>query len=391
MLAKYGNINADMINASSYYRSGIRNLDTENYVDSYYVSDMVNSLEFLFISKNCPDKTIFDLLVGNIVLLLPIVFDNYSKHVKSNLRLFNSYTSFSNNYNEEYTNSSRAESVKDELDKFRNALQHGLYDIEYENGEPYLKYRYHNRNSFIYKKIALNELLRFTNDALKYSYNSSTSSKEWCEENRTAIAIVNNMKILCYCKSMSGSGYEFQNTIFTENHFLIMDDNFFEEMKYASIFAEFYSLYQKNLETMIGPNLYVASRTNNIAANYLNKTGNGEYFDFSILTGALVAQRTSDISLSTKMKNEVVNVEPVNDKLDRLLEKLNVLHHIRNAFAHGNVRIKSDGRIFVEDRDKVGNITYTNVHSIAEFEELLKGDNHQHIYGYLSNKSRRVA
>ena len=140
MKPKFGAINKKMIDAAAYYHSGIHNLDSEIATSMSWVKDIIDNQEFMFISENCPINTLFDLLIGNVVLLLPTIFDNYFETVKSDMRWFDFFNEFKINYDKDYNRIENANSVKDELSKFRNALEHGLYDVIYEDNEAYFLY-----------------------------------------------------------------------------------------------------------------------------------------------------------------------------------------------------------------------------------------------------------
>lgn len=419
MKPKFGAINKKMIDAAAYYHSGIHNLDSEIATSMSWVKDIIDNQEFMFISENCPINTLFDLLIGNVVLLLPTIFDNYFETVKSDMRWFDFFNEFKINYDKDYNRIENANSVKDELSKFRNALEHGLYDVIYEDNEAYFLYRYIKGKDFRYKKISLKTILRLADDALKFNINSSATKEMWQSENRLAIAITNNMKVICACKTKSNIEYELPDTTFTNEYFIIQDDNFFDEMKLAAIFTEYYALYQKNLETTIGPNLWLASKQENVLFNYLEKVKKGEYFDFSKLTGAIVSHRTQDISLVSKMKDELHNqlsetknnrslassyqykmleieigvpglkervIQPSFYKLGLMSNGINVLHHIRNAFAHGNVKITPELKIEITDKSN-DEITFHEVINLIEFISLTRGENLIQINQYLNDKS----
>ena len=95
----------------------------------------------------------------------------------------------------------------------------------------------------------------------------------------------------------------------------------------------------------------------------------------------------NDTKISDLEKSNILNVIVARKEfLFKYKNKLNVLHHIRNAFAHGRVNI-IDEHIHIIDKDRTGNVTYENVVSIDEFKILLNKNNLSLISVFLRENS----
>ena len=95
----------------------------------------------------------------------------------------------------------------------------------------------------------------------------------------------------------------------------------------------------------------------------------------------------NDRSLTEEQKQNIIaNINTRKNNILQYKDTLNVLHHIRNAYAHGLVSINSD-EICITDKDKSGNITYANVVSINTFRELMSKNNLSIVFKFLVDKN----
>lgn len=422
-------INGEMICAATMYETFINKIIQNDDGKLSNLDDI--SLNFLERYASDTNKIFLDLLVANISMLLPILMDEYLE--KGNPEeLFSKYGEFFKKRESDYSysksrsgrnvlyeiedNSNVRKAVNQSLAKFRHALEHGIYEITYDNEDAYIIYKYEkSKNSFVYKKVPLSVVISIIREMVDFNYLNNNT-------NRLAIGILNNMKLI-YQQLKSKHNFNYHYELLEERLFKEDDVGYFEDMKYASSFLAFYVYYQKHLEIAIGPmfsdyntrtiknrknitiipselvkNVYLDLSTLNLGELEDTALVNADVLDFETLirkydsyTG--MVKRFIEIN-SNYNKEEKNNLLSVIDARRSLLvdyrSKLNVLHHIRNSFAHGRVTIVDD-EIHIVDKGRNGNVTYENVVSIDAFKVLLSSNNLSLIRRFLKVKKKSVS
>lgn len=406
-------INVEMICAATMYETFINRI-IQSYDGKLSNLDDI-SLNFLERYASDTNKVFLDLLVANISMLLPILMDEYLE--KGNIeQLFSKYGEFFIKRESDYSysksrsgrnvlyeiedNSNVRKAVNQSLNKFRIALEHGIYEITYDNEDAYIIYKYaKSKDNFVYKKVPLSVVISIISEMVDFNYLNNNT-------NRLAFGILSNMKLI-YQQLKSKHNFNYHYELLEGRLFKEDDVSYFEDMKYASSFLAFYVYYQKHLEIAIGPmvidyktktrkngkditiipselvnNVYLDLSTLDLGELEDTALVNADVLDFETLISRYdsyfrSAERfvTYNNKYNEVEKNNMLKV--LNARRDLLVKyrsKLNVLHHIRNSFAHGRVTIVAD-EIHIVDKDRNGNVTYENVVSIDAFKVLLSMNN----------------
>lgn len=406
-------INVEMICAATMYETFINRIIQSDDGKLSNLDDI--SLNFLERYASDTNKVFLDLLVANISMLLPILMDEYLE--KGNIeQLFSKYGEFFIKRESDYSysksrsgrnvlyeiedNSNVRKAVNQSLNKFRIALEHGIYEITYDNEDAYIIYKYaKSKDNFVYKKVPLSVVISIISEMVDFNYLNNNT-------NRLAFGILSNMKLI-YQQLKSKHNFNYHYELLEGRLFKEDDVSYFEDMKYASSFLAFYVYYQKHLEIAIGPmvidyktktrkngkditiipselvnNVYLDLSTLDLGELEDTALVNADVLDFETLISRYdsyfrSAERfvTYNNKYNEVEKNNMLKV--LNARRDLLVKyrsKLNVLHHIRNSFAHGRVTIVAD-EIHIVDKDRNGNVTYENVVSIDAFKVLLSMNN----------------
>lgn len=405
-------INVEMICAANMYEIFINRITQKDDGKLSNLDDI--SLNFLEKYVSDSNRVFLDLLVANISMLLPILMDEYLEKVNTE-ELFSKYGEFFKRRESDYSysksrsgnilyeiedNNNVRKAVNQSLTKFRHALEHGIYEITYDNEDAYVIYKYmKGKNNFVYKKVPLSVVISIISEMFDFNYINNTT-------NRLSFGILSNMKLIYQqLKSKHNFNYHYK---LLEGHLLKEDDiSYFEDMKYASSFLAFYVYYQKHLEIAIGPmfsdyntrtrkngkditiipselvnNVYLDLSTLDLGELEDTALVNADVLDFESLIcryDSFIRSAERFVTYNNKYneveKNNMLKV--INARRDLLVKyrsKLNVLHHIRNSFAHGRVTIVGD-EIHIVDKGRNGNVTYENVVSIDAFKVLLNMNN----------------
>lgn len=416
-------INREMMCAATMYEMFINTI-TQN--DDGTLSNLGDiSLNYLEYVASDSSRVFLDLLVANISMLLPILMDEYLE--KDNIEvLFNKYGEFFKERKSDYSyfknknqknvyetryRQNLGESVNQSLTKFRNALEHGLYDITYDTKDAYIRYKYKkDKDNFVYKKVPLSVVISIISEMVDFNYLNNTT-------NRLAFGILNNMKLI-YQQLKSKHNFKYHYELLEGRLFKEDDVSYFEDMKYASSFLAFYVYYQKHLEIAIGPmfsdyntrtrkngkdiasipselvnNVYLDLSTLNLGELEDTAIVNADVLDFETLIrryDSYIRMAKRFIAINSNYNEEGKNnlLSVIDARRSLLVDyrsKLNVLHHIRNSFAHGRVTLVGD-EIHIVDKGRNGNVTYENVVSIDAFKVLLSRNNLSLIRRFLKER-----
>lgn len=405
-------INFEMICAATMYEMFINRIIQSDDGKLSNLDDI--SLNFLERYASDTNKVFLDLLVANISMLLPILMDEYLE--KGNTEeLFSKYGEFFKRRESDYSylksrrgnilyeiedNNNVRKAVNQSLNNFRIALEHGIYEITYDNEDAYIIYKYaKSKDNFVYKKVPLSVVISIISEMVDFNYLNNNT-------NRLAFGILSNMKLI-YQQLKSKHNFNYHYELLEGRLFKEDDVSYFEDMKYASSFLAFYVYYQKHLEIAIGPmvidyktktrkngkditiipselvnNVYLDLSTLDLGELEDTALVNVDVLDFETLISRYdsyfrSAERfvTYNNKYNEVEKNNMLKV--INARRDLLVKyrsKLNVLHHIRNSFAHGRVTLVDD-EIHIVDIGRNGNVTYENVVSIDAFKVLLSMNN----------------
>ena len=179
-------INVEMICAANMYEIFINRITQKDDGKLSNLSDI--SLNFLEKYVSDSNRVFLDLLVANISMLLPILMDEYLDKANTE-ELFNKYSEFFKERKSDYSyfknknqknvyetryRQNLGESVNQSLTKFRNALEHGLYDITYDTKDAYIRYKYKkDKDNFVYKKVPLSVVISIISEMFDFNYKSS--------------------------------------------------------------------------------------------------------------------------------------------------------------------------------------------------------------------------
>lgn len=416
-------INTRMIAASILYNNFINRIhQNDDGSFSNNVDLTLNSVEKYDIRSN---QIFLDLIVANLSLLMPIFLKEYLKKVNKEdaiKRYPDSFKKCTENYQYKTTRKGNFEldSVSDKTFKeamvgLRNALEHGLYDVTYDNDDGYINFRYKRGKEFIYKRIPVTDLVSMCGDMFAISLSSSDDSKKWFLQNRLALGIINNLKLM-YQQLTSKHTFNWNHTFLEGNFFKIDSIDYLYDMKCASAFVSFYVYFQKHLEIVIGPML-----------REFNKEGSSPYFipldvmhdvyldlaelelgalmDAAIVNYDVIINFSSvvnrydsyyekakkffatDLRFSDSEKEYLLDgISKRGLEVDKYKNKLNIIHHIRNAFAHGWVAIKN-GQVTIKDyKSEDGSVSYECTVSIDEFEKIISHSNLNIIADFINTK-----
>ena len=411
------------------YRDYVKEIDS---INSLNVMDLVSEYEDHCINCYTPVLMIPQLM-SNFALLFPMLFEgNNGQRVDNGLLqndLLKEVPDFFMYYDKDgkivrakggaYKKDSNCNTIK----VFRDSLEHGTYDLEYDNvsGEIYMTYSFCHDNQMIYKKLSVKTIMKIANFMI---------GKYFSPDNKLEIALINNMKLINGLimqfndkeKSTNPKSkyiYELKDD-FLSPVLMVNDYNknsVLEDIKLANVSSIFYSVYQHRLENLLGPSLFKIKEgtisDKDIFIGTLYKDSYYDFsnlsFDFSLLSGEKkdAADHISTHNIkqeicSTLLKNYKkytngeISPEAMREsnmrlakrvkRLNKNIKNLEFLHHIRNAFAHGRVQIEN-GSLKIKDIHPVsGKETYLFNVSYDNMCKLISDENVRNIGLHITKK-----
>lgn len=393
---------------STYFDKYLETLDSSQQEYICNARDILNIDDDDHYLHGIPPKNLAINFISNFSILFPILYEPQTNkntilnELKDNVPEFFYMCDENGNFLKNKVGKMMIDDIKP-LKHFRDALEHGTYKLVFNKNEKdyFIKYEVVNKGQRYYKKISLKTLFKvfsyLVDNFLDYS-------------NRLALGCINNMKLISVLMNKFDEEvylkdeyrYSIENELLDSN-LLITESNrnfIIDDMKAASICALFYISFQKNLENLIGPNFISVKSRKITDVDMAKAIFIGEHMDmnsfsfFDNLGGVSTKYEEklpieNILALTIKSYNNLSNkyssgdmsrdvlmkrTKTVFDNFQRFLNhirKLEVLHHLRNSFAHGRTKI-GNGRIaFCDNNPKSNKKTYQNVMSIKKMRNIV--------------------
>jgi hypothetical protein len=284
----------------------------------------------------------------------------------------------------------------------------------------YIKYEFVHKGQRYYKKISLKTLFKFfsyfVDNYLDYN-------------NRLALGCINNMKLIKVLMDRFTDNFtlkdEYKYSVDSElldYNLLVSDVNknhIIDDMKAASICALFYISFQKNLENLIGPN-FISLKSNYITdidivkAVVIGKHIDMNSFNFLDDFGGLSTVYEEKLPVQNMLKRTIAsynkwsdkysageisrellqertqNIVDISQRFLNHIRKLEIIHHIRNSFAHGKTIVGNGKIVLCDYNPKTHRKTYQNIISVEKMKKIVDKINISIVQKHLIQMESRI-